>query len=354
MPWPQSFRESAAMIGDQPLKQGKHQRRPGLSVLILPCLLALVSSAAPAQWLLENRDIMGTRITVELEHRDKIVGQQAIEAVMREMQRIDADMSPYKATSELARLNAGAASKPVIVSDELFWLLKRSKDFSRLTQGAFDITFASAGFLYDYRAHIKPGAKDLKQAVDAIDYHNIHLEPARHSVSFSKPGVKIDLGGIAKGHAVDNSITLLQKMGITNALVTAGGDSRVIGQRWGRPWQIGIRDPRDKNRLVAKIPLENVAVSTSGDYERFFDQDGVRYHHIINPKTGDSARELRSVTIIGSDATSTDALSTSIFVMGRERGLQLINRLPGIDAILVDNKGRMHYSEGLERAAASP
>lgn len=320
---------------------------------LLAGLIALHNTVAQAEWLLENRDIMGTRITVELEHPEKIKGQQAIEAVMREMQRIDASMSPYKSDSELARLNASAARHPVIVSDELFNLLKRSKDFSRLTQGAFDITFASAGFLYDYRAHIKPGAKKLQQAVDAIDYRNLHLEPAQHAVSFGKPGVKIDLGGIAKGHAVDNAIVLLQKMGITNALVTAGGDSRVIGQRWGRPWQIGILDPRDKTRLVAKIPLENVAVSTSGDYERFFEQDGVRYHHIINPKTGDSARELRSVTVIGSDATTTDALSTSIFVMGREPGLQLINRLPEIDAILVDNKGRMHYSEGLERAAAS-
>ena len=136
--------------------------------------------------------------------------------------------------------------------------------------------------------------------------------------------------------------------------MTAGGDSRVIGRRWGRPWQIGVRHPRDKHKLVAKIPLENVAVSTSGDYERYFEQDGVRYHHIINPSSGDSAREVQSVTIIGPDATSTDALSTSLFVMGRKNGLQLINRLPEFDAIVVDNKGRLHYSEGLERAAGSP
>ncbi len=317
-------------------------------------LLALLSTPAQAEWLLENQDIMGTRITVEIEHKDKNQGQQAIAAVMQEMRRIDASMSPYKPDSELARLNRGAASKSVVVSDEMFELLKRSKDFSRLTQGAFDITFASAGFLYDYRAQIKPDSRDLKQAVDAISYHNIRLEQAQRSVSYSKPGVKIDLGGIAKGHAVDNSISLLQKMGVKNALVTAGGDTRVIGRRWGRPWHIGIRDPRDEHKLVAKIPLENVAVSTSGDYERYFDLDGIRYHHIINPKTGDSARELQSVTVIGSDATSTDALSTSAFVLGRERGMQLINRLPDIDAIMVDNQGRMHYSTGLERAVGNP
>lgn len=293
---------------------------------------------------------MGTRISVEIEHEDKTRGQQAIDAVMDEMRRIDATMSPYKQNSELTKLNSNAARKPVVISAELFGLLTRAESFSNLTQGAFDITFASAGFLYNYRAHKKPDIQELQQAVDAINYHNIHLDQGSHSVSYSKPGVKIDLGGIAKGHAVDNSILLLQKMDIKNALVTAGGDTRVIGKRWERPWQIGIRDPRNKEKMVARIPLEDVAVSTSGDYERFFEQDGVRYHHIIDPKTGDSARELQSVTIIGSDATTTDALSTSIFVMGRERGMQLINRLPGIDAILVDNTGHMYYSDGLESA----
>lgn len=127
----------------------------------------------------------------------------------------------------------------------------------------------------------------------------------------------------------------------------------MIGDRWGRPWTIGVRDPRSKDKVVALIPLENVAVSTSGDYERYFDEDGVRYHHIIDPKSGDSARELHSVTIIGPDATTTDALSTSVFVLGLERGMKLVNDLPDIDAILVDNKGRLHYSQGLQSAGAT-
>ena len=328
-------------------KPASFPRRSHFLLLILP---ALFSSSIRAEWIQDQQDIMGTRITVEVEHENKQKAQQAVDAVMHEMRRIDASMSPYKPDSELARLNDHAAVQPVAVSKEMFKLLQRSVEFSNLTQGAFDITFASAGFLYDYRASKKPNSRDLKQAVDVINYNNIHFESADHTVSFSKSGVKIDLGGIAKGHAVDNGIKLLQQMDIQNALVTAGGDTRVIGNRWGRPWQIGIRDPRDKKKMAAQIPLENVAVSTSGDYERFFEQDGVRYHHIINPKTGDSARELQSVTIIGPDATSTDALSTSIFVMGQVRGLQLINRLPDIDAILIDNKGRMHYSKGLEQA----
>jgi thiamine biosynthesis lipoprotein len=220
--------------------------------------------------------------------------------------------------------------------------------FSELTHGAFDITFASVGFLYDYRKGVRPTDIEREQATELINYHNLLLDEKRRTIAYSKPGVHIDLGGIAKGHAVDRCIALLQVMGIKQALVTAGGDSRMIGDRWaGRPWNIGVRDPRDEKKLIAVIPLENVAVSTSGDYERYFDEDGVRYHHIINPKSGDSARGMHSATLIGPDATTTDALSTSVFILGVDEGLALVNRLPDIDAILVDAEGHLHYSDGL-------
>lgn len=181
-----------------------------------------------------------------------------------------------------------------------------------------------------------------------INYRNLLMDTKARTIRYARPGVRIDLGGIAKGYAVDKCIERLIELGIDNALVTAGGDSRVIGDRWGRPWTIGVRDPRDKNRLVALLPLTDVAVSTSGDYERYFEEDGVRYHHIINPASGDSARELQSVTIIGSDATTTDALSTSVFVLGLKAGLELVDSLADIDAILVDRHGTLHYSTGLQ------
>jgi len=296
----------------------------------------LAAHAACAGWLREDADIMGT------------VARQGVDAVMAEMRRIDSDMSPWIETSELARLNRDAASQPVIVSDELFRLIRTSLHFSDLTHGAFDITFASVGFLYDYRKGVRPDDQQRQQATELINYHNLLLDEDSHSVAYGKPGVRIDLGGIAKGHAVDRCIALLQAMGIKQALVTAGGDSRMIGDRWGgRPWNIGVRDPRDEKKLVAVIPLENVAVSTSGDYQRYFEENGVRYHHIINPTSGDSARGMHSATIIGPDATTTDALSTSVFVLGVDRGLALVNRLPDIDAILVDAKGQLHYSDGL-------
>ncbi len=311
-------------------------------------LLSWIALSAHADWQRREAAIMGTSITVEVFHEDPQVATRGIEAVLAEMRHIDATMSPLIETSELARVNARAAIEPVAVSEELFNLIQRSLYFSRLTDGAFDISFASVGYLYDYRQQKRPARRQLEQNIPLINFHNLVLDAQQHTIRYSRPGTRIDLGGIAKGHAVDRSLALLKQMGIEHALVTAGGDSRVTGDRWGHPWTIGVRDPRKQDKLVAVIPLMDVAVSTSGDYERFFEEDGVRYHHIIDPASGDSARELRSVTIIGTDATTTDALSTSVFVLGLERGLALVNRLADTDAILVDGNGRMHYSAELE------
>jgi thiamine biosynthesis lipoprotein len=146
---------------------------------------------------------------------------------------------------------------------------------------------------------------------------------------------------------VDRSISILRRLGIEHAMVTAGGDTRLLGDRRGQPWIVGIRDPRGDGSMVMRMPLENEAISTSGDYERYFEQDGVRYHHILVPGTGESARELRSVTIIGPDATQTDGLSTSVFVLGVERGMALVAGLPDVEAVIVDREGRIYYSDGL-------
>jgi thiamine biosynthesis lipoprotein len=161
------------------------------------------------------------------------------------------------------------------------------------------------------------------------------------------PLVYIDLGGIAKGYAVDRSMALIEAAGIMAAAVAAGGDSRIIGDRLGEPWTVGVQDPRNDEEMAVLLPLVDTAVSTSGDYQRFFVEDGVRYHHILDPKTGDSARASWSVTILGPDATFTDAMSTSVFVLGPDRGLALIDRLPGIDAIVIDADGELRYSADL-------
>ena len=314
-------------------------------------VLLLFPLVATADWLREEAAIMGTAISVELWHADADQGRALIRRVMDEMHRIDDLMSTYKPDSELSRVNARAAAQPVTVSNELLTLIERALEFSEITHGAFDITYASAGQYYDYRKGRKPDSKQLAEVLPAINYHNVRLNPEHSTVQFLQPGVRIDLGGIAKGHAVDRSITMLLAAGVSNALISAGGDTRVIGSHWDHPWKIGIRDPRDGDGIVSMIPLEDAAISTSGDYERFFEENGVRYHHILNPGTGDSSREVHSTSIIGSNATDTDALSTSVFVMGVDNGLKLVNSLPDIEAIIIDNRGRMHYSDGLARVS---
>jgi thiamine biosynthesis lipoprotein len=321
---------------------------------ILPMALLLLASLAPppvaAEWLSREEAIMGTAIRVELWAEDKAAGAAAIDAVMDEMRRIDVLMSPYKPDSELSRVNRDAAAKPVRIGRELYDLIALSLDYSKKTGGAFDITFSSVGYLYDYRRGIRPSEADIAANLDAIDYRHLELDPKTRSIRFARPGVRIDLGGIAKGYAVDAGIAILKKCGFQHALVSAGGDSRILGDHRGRPWVIGIRNPRgDDQSMVAALPLTNEAISTSGDYERYFEADGVRYHHIINPRTGKSAGALMSTTVIGPDATTTDALSTSVFVLGPKAGMALIESLPGIEAVIVMPDGRMEYSAGLKR-----
>ncbi len=308
-----------------------------------------VELRAPGAWYSREEAIMGTAIRVELWSGDRASAESAMRAVMDVMHHVDETMSPYKPESELSRINREAASHPVSVSQEMFDLLSRSLDFSRLSEGAFDITFASAGHLYDYRQGIRPSESDLARACKAIGYKNLVLDRATHSVRFACPGVRIDLGGFAKGYAVDAGAALLKSRGIANAIVTAGGDSHILGDRLGRPWTIGIRDPRRAGELVAVLPLKDVAVSTSGDYERYFEEGGVRYHHVLDPRTGKSPSSVRSVTIVAPDGLTSEGLSKMVFVLGVQKGMQLIETQKDVDAVVVDADGVLHYSSGLRQ-----
>ncbi|MCG7871642.1 MAG: FAD:protein FMN transferase [Candidatus Thiodiazotropha lotti] len=319
--------------------------RIALGLLLLWLLLPALSQA---EWLSQQADIMGTRISVELWHEDTTLGELAITAVFDEFKRLDRKLSPYKSNSELSLVNRLAAESAIDISAELFYLLQESRKYAELTGGAFDITFASIGHQYDYRTGQKPDQQRTRQTLPLIDYRHIELDPKHNTVRFLRKGVKIDLGGIAKGYAVDRGIALLRERAIEHALISAGGDSRLIGDHRGRPWHIGIQAPRKKQAMAAVLPLTDSAVSTSGDYERFFETDGVRYHHIISPKTGHSAKDVQSVTILGANALRTDALSTSIFVLGAEAGLVLINRLDDVEAIIINQQRELLTSSGLD------
>jgi thiamine biosynthesis lipoprotein len=317
----------------------------------LLALLGCVSLPAHAEWLERTVDgIMGTRIMVKLWAEDRAAGEQAIDAVMADMQHVDETMSTYKPTSEVSKVNAEAAGRPVPISSDLYSLLATALEYSRITEGAFDITYASVGYMYDFRAHVRPTEQQIQSALPAVNYRHVLLDPKQQTVRFARHGVRIDLGGIAKGWAVDRGIAILQQRGYTHALVNAGGDSRVIGDRRGEPWVIGISDPNHPERYFTRIPLEDTAYSTSGDYERYYDENGVRYHHIIDPHTGHSASRVRSATVIAPTATRTDGLSKTAFVLGAEEALRIYATLPDVEAILVTPDGRVLYSKGLEPA----
>ncbi|MDZ7670392.1 MAG: FAD:protein FMN transferase [Gammaproteobacteria bacterium] len=300
-----------------------------------------------ADWYRDAQDIMGTRVQAELWHHDAAAAQDLLDAVMAEMRRIDHAYSTHRDSSELSALNRQAAQGWAPVSAELYDLLERSRRVSELTEGAFDVTYASVGRYYDYRAGKRPDPARFDEAVEAIDYRYVELDPDGPRVRYAHPQVHVDLGGIAKGYAYCSSS---RRCPALDRPACSPAESRHLGDRGVEPRR-GIRDPRDADAMAAVLPLTDTAVSTSGDYERFFEEDGVRYHHILDPATGRSARDAWSVTILGPDATFTDALSTSVFVLGPERGLALIDDMPGIDAIIIDASGRLRYSADLLQAA---
>jgi thiamine biosynthesis lipoprotein len=314
-------------------------------------LLTGSPTSVVADWQQQQRDIMGTRISVELWHTDPGVAADCSARVFTEMDRINALMSSYLEDSELSLINKNAALASVDVGAELRHLIRRSIYFSEISSGAFDITYASVGYAYDYRKQQQPSDEEVSQKLKAINYRHIELD--ERGIRFKDKAVRIDLGGIAKGYAVDRAIDLLRKCGITQAMVSAGGDSRIIGDREGRPWIIGIQHPRKTDGIALRLPLSDSAISTSGDYERFFIDNGQRIHHIINPDTGRSSKASWSATVTGPDAMTTDALSTTIFILGAIDGLALIESLEGFDAIIIDSHGKVHYSSGFVEPASS-
>jgi thiamine biosynthesis lipoprotein len=235
----------------------------------------------------------------------------------------------------------------MLISDELFSLVERSNALSAASGGAFDITYDSVGYLYDFRARQRPTEQQIEEHIGAVDYRHIVLDRAKRTIFFETPGVRINLGGIAKGYVVERAAAMLRERGVEHALLNAGGDTRVIGDRRGQPWIVGIRHPRAADEVVTRLPLVDEAISTSGDYERYFEENGQRYHHILNPATGRPTEGILTVTVIGPDGTLTDGLDTAIFVLGTERGLALIEAYPDYETIIVDAAGKVSYSKGL-------
>ncbi len=321
----------------------------GLGVKLASLLLFVAPLPAFADWYGDARAMMGTEVSVYLWSDDSSRGEALLEEVFQEAARIDRLMSTYRNDSEISKINRLAAESDTAVGDELYQLIGKSLQISALTDGAFDITYDSVGQHFDFRARQRPDDQTIAAELQNIDFRHLLLDDERQTIRFRKDGVRINLGGIAKGHVVERGIELLRANGIRHAIVTAGGDSRLLGDRRGRPWMVGIRDPRKDGEVAISVPLEEEAISTSGDYERFFDENGVRFHHIIHPATGISVSGVHSATVFGPDAVMTDALSTSVFVMGVDLGLRLIATLPDYESIVIDADGQIFYSDGLQQ-----
>jgi len=301
-----------------------------------------------AEWVRVSGTAMTTDIDMEYWTEDPALAKKAGEEVLEVFRQIDRQMSRYREDSELSVLNRRACSELVVASDSLFKVLQQAILVSELSKGAFDISFGSVGYLYDFRAGDQPSEEALASGLAAVNYRSIVLDPGLNTVRFLQDGMRLDLGGIAKGYAVDRGIDILQSHGIRHARLSAGGDMRLLGDKRGKPWIVGIRDPRSEKRNAMVLPLSDVAVSTSGDYARFFiDEAGERVHHILSPATGKPSKGVQSVTILGDDALTTDGLSTAVFVLGAAEGLALINSLDGIDAVIIDDRRQVHYSSGL-------
>ncbi|MBX2857944.1 MAG: FAD:protein FMN transferase [Cellvibrionaceae bacterium] len=310
----------------------------------------VVTSSANAEWYSDTQAIMGTEVSLTFWHEDKNLAARALADTMAEMRRIDRQLSPYKEDSELSIVNRQAAKSPQRLSRELLYLVDKSLYFSGISEGAFDITFASLGWFYNYREKKQPSEGQRSSLLPAVNYQLLKLDKSDGSLFYQHENIRIDLGGIAKGYAVDRAVNLLSALGVTQATVSAGGDSRVLGDKFGKQWLIGIKNPRgSKGEAAIVLPLSNTAVSTSGDYERYFidEASGERVHHILNPRTGKPTRSVASVTVLGPQGADTDPLSTSVFVLGVERGLALINKLDNFDCIIIDLAGKVHYSQGL-------
>lgn len=308
--------------------------------------LVLFSLPVAAEWFTEEQKKMGTRVEVQLWSDDEEEARELLARAMAEFDRVEALMSTYIESSEMSRINREAFAEPQVVSAELFRLLERALELSDQTEGSFDISYDSIGYLYDFRERRKPDPLTIAERLDSIDYRSIQLDQARTSVRFLQPGMRINLGGIAKGYAVEKVIELLEQSGVGSAMAMAGGDTRILGDRLGKPWIVGIRDPNDGEAIFTRLALTDEAISTSGDYERFFIEDGNRYHHILNPADGKPVEGVRSVTVIGPDATMTDGLSTSVFVLGPQAGLELIGSMPGYEAVVITDT-ELYYSRGL-------
>ena len=293
---------------------------------------------------------MGTLVTITAVAQAEDVAQAAITAGFQEIHRLEELLSTWIPGSELSRVNAAAGREPVKVSSETLTILRRSIEIAILTDGGFNIAIGPAVNAWSVTEGSRiPGAAELSQLRSLVDLSLLRLDEQAGTAYLAKPGMKIDVGGIGKGFAADRAVVVMQSAGATAGVVALSGDIKTFGRLPdGSRFPFGIKHPRKEGVLLARIDLQDEAISTAGDYERYFERAGIRYHHILDPRTLEPARGCQSVTVIAREGTLADGLDTGIFVLGPDRGMELVERLPDVEAVIVDSEGKILVSSGLK------
>jgi thiamine biosynthesis lipoprotein len=294
---------------------------------------------------------MGSEVHLTAWTDDEPRALRAFENAFDEFDRLDRLHSVWKEGSDVLRVNAEAGRAPVKVSPETLDVLRVATEVNEWTGGKFDVTFGALSGLWKFdhdQDNQIPNPEDVRKQLPLIDFRDVEINGGAGTVFLRRPGMRLHLGGIGKGYAVDRAAAILRAAGISNFLIQAGGDLYAGGVRGDRPWRAGIRDPRGAaDRMFASLNLRDETFSTSGDYERYFIRDGRRYHHILDPDNGQPARGSRSVTIVARRAVLADALSTGVFVLGPQAGMALIEKLPDVEGVIVSDRNEVLVSSGL-------
>jgi len=294
------------------------------------------------------RLMLGTVVEITVLGEDEEELLRAVNAAFDRMAEIEAVADRYTGDSEISRMNRTAADGPVFVSDDMIEMLLMAGALSERTEGAFDITIAQLLDLWGFTNEPRlPAPEEIEALLSSVCHSCVVVDDENMTVYYDAPDLSVDLGGIAKGYAVDEAVKVLKSLSVTSAVINAGGDMAVVGKKGDVPWRIGIQHPRDSQELIAVLDIADRSVVTSGDYERFFFTDGVRYHHIIDPRTGYPAGMTMSVTVVTDNTAVADALATAYFVMGPEKALETARRADGIDILVVDSDGNLTHTDGL-------
>ena len=319
------------------------------SLFFFIILLSYPHLANPSDLFKYHQVAMGAVIEITFMGDDEEAANKASLQAFQEIKRIETLMSPWLDSSDVTRINRSAGKEWVKVSPETMEVIKKAKEISELSEGGFDITVSPLTELWRKARErkIPPSIEEVKEKLDLVNFKNIEMD-RDGKVFLKKKGMAIDLGGIAKGYAVDRAFDLLRSLGYKNLIVNAGGDLRVGGSKNNQPWSIGIQNPRESTKILAIISASDTAIATSGDYEKYFVYQGKRYHHIFNPRDGFPTEGCQSVTILCKEGMIADALATPVFVLGPEKGYSLCQKLEGVDCLIIDKEGKRIFSPSLK------